>query len=56
MAAYAAVQKSRASSVGTGEAIIRWVSSIAAAPAIGLLTDAMRKMASRPMGSASPKA
>ena len=32
------------------------MSSMAATPAIGLLIDAMRKMASRPMGSGSPKA
>src|SRR5580693_9766378 len=32
------------------------MSSIAATPAIGLLIEAMRKMASRPIGSASPKA
>ena len=32
MAAYAAAQKSRASSVGTGEVIIRWVSRMPVRP------------------------
>src|SRR3984885_11149983 len=32
------------------------MSSIAATPAIGFVSEAMRKMASRPMGSSSPKA
>ncbi len=33
-----------------------WTSSIAAAPMTGLVSDAMRKIASRPIGAGSPAA